>query len=338
MQADKLSEEEVLAQSKAAFNQWEDKWKEHARINGDKYKIDGLSSRDLLYSGYGKTLVICGMGTSLEDHIDTLKKYKDKPGIDICCCDKGFKTLMDNGIKPDMVFVADAVVDYDKWAKQYIEETSEIKLMASITCNPKWPGNWRGPVYFYVNKDNIKSEEIFGAISGCTEMIPASSNVGNSAIVYTTQIMGYSQTLLVGYDFSWEVDRNYYAFEDNEKRYWMKTGQGYGINNELVYTSGNLHFSCRWLQDFVNGPLKAAGVKVINCSNRGIMNIPKHNLEKLLDNFKQFYPTPDLYKEQRKAKAQTRTLLNIEQLKEIAREKEVFSVEVTYGNREVLVA
>lgn len=273
-----LSEQEVLNQSRSAFRQWGETWDKHARINGEIHKEQGTSHRDLLYSGAGKTALCIANGPSFEDKIGMIKKYEDN--IDIICVDKCFGKLLENGIKPKYVFLADAGISYEKYCKPY--DTSGICLITNVTANVEWTQNWEGKIYFYVNKDNIKTEERYSAISGCYDSIPASSNVGNSVVVFSTQIMGYDKYILLGYDYCWGPEDKYYAFEDNDKRYWMSHINMIDKIGRLVYTSNNLVFSARWMGDFVNNVLRPRGIKIVDCSGKGILSMQTGDLEKHL--------------------------------------------------------
>jgi hypothetical protein len=279
-----LSEKEILNQSRTAYAQWKDKWHAHAKINGELYQKSGLKVTQLAYSGYGRQLIIVAMGASLEDHINTLRESQNNQRVDIAVVDKGFRTLMEHGVKPKYVFLADAGVDFDKWVGDMLERTSDITLISNITANPNWTTKWKGPVYFYVNKDNIGTQNKFIPLSGCQEVIPASSNVGNSVIVFAVQFFGYDEHLLVGYDFGWNGNGNYYAFNDNDKRFWMKNMQGIGIDGELIYTSSNLQFSRKWLEDFC-AMASVQGVRIFNCSGKGSFAWRNHDLKKRLAKF-----------------------------------------------------
>lgn len=269
-----LNNQEVLDQSNNAFNQWRELWDSHAAKHAEIHKKKPTSHQELLYRGYGKTLLCVAMGPSLEDEIQTILANRNK--YDIACVDKAFTYLVDHCIIPDYVFVADAKVDFTAWGKKYIDNTENVTLIASVTSNPEWAENWKGPVYYYVNKDNIKTEERYSKISGIREIIPAGSNVGNSIIIFMAQIASYDNYLMIGYDFCWGDDDNYYAFNHSNKRYAMK--HHYMIDNRqrLVTTSGNLWFSCRWLQDFINA--YHANKVIINCS-KGIFYMRNTPLE-----------------------------------------------------------
>ena len=277
-----LKTEEVIRQSKVAFKQWDTLWRDHAKRNGKLYKQDGRTQKELMGIGVGKTLVCVGMGSSLEADLPTIKKYKNK--IEIACVDKAFGVLLYAGIVPNFVFVADAQVSYEKYCEPYLEYSHQITLVSNVTANPLWTENWKGKRYFYTNKDNIDTEKIYGGISGCTEMIPASSNVGNSIIVFSSQLFGYDKYLLTGYDFCWSKRSNYYAFDSGDvnhggKRYWMAHTMGVGRCGSLLSTSANLQFSSKWLDDFYVGRLQKAGISLLNCSSPTISQLPYAKME-----------------------------------------------------------
>ena len=278
-----LSEKEVLEQSKSAFNQWKDVWEKHAKVNGEIARREATSNQDILFVGAGRTLLCIAYAPSFEKNIETLKKYHNE-GVDIACVDKCFKALVENGITPNYVFLADAKISYKEWLEPVIDKTEDCILISNVTANIEWTQNWKGLQFFYVNKDNIETEKIYTKLSGVNEIIPASSNVGNSVLVYATQILGYEKYLLLGYDYSWKDDDNYYAFNDSQKRYWMKHAQVIDVNGDMVNTSQNLIFSARWLTDFHNKILTHHKIKMLNCSGQGILQIPRGNLEKELQN------------------------------------------------------
>lgn len=324
-----LSAQQIEKQSLTAMEQSGEKWKKNAQRNGRVYQTSGIPHREFLFDAWGRCLVAIGMGPNLEDEIETIKKYKNHPGIDIACVDKAFSVLIKNDIKPKYVFISDANVDYDKWCKPYIDKSSDITLVAGVTCNPEWVENWKGKKLFYVNKDAIHSEEIFSKISGCNEVIPASSNVGNAILVFSFQILGYKEYLLVGYDYSWKPGANYYSQNDQPKRHWMRQHQGINLDNEVIYTSENLLFSAKWLGDFYNNTMKNAGVDVYNCSRANVSNIPNHSLEKRLAKF-EIVPMDDRIREQkRNALAKKINIRSSFELNDIEKDNDIINIEVS---------
>lgn len=327
-----LSDKEILEQSRTAFAQWGEKWKAHAKINGEIFKKSGLTMRQLGFSGYGRQLIIVAMGASLERHIEYLKEVQQNPLIDIAVVDKGFKSLIEHGVKPKYVFLADAGIDFKQWLEPVIEDTKDVNLISNITANPDWTKSWKGPIYFYVNKDNINTQDIFIPLSGCTDIIPASSNVGNSVVVFAITALGYDEHLLVGYDFSWNADGNYYAFNDNDKRHWMRNLQGIGIDNKLIYTSSNLQFSRKWLEDFCN-MASLQGIKVFNCSEQGVMNWRRHELKKRIAKFTPRPITPEVEHNKAMTKAKIIKMIgkDLEKgIKELIENNKILGAEIAF--------
>src|SRR3990167_7123206 len=110
-----LTYQDVKKQSTAVFKQFgESKWKPFAYDNVNC--INQRSCDELKNIGVGKVLVSVAMGASLEDHIETLKSYRDR--FDIIACDKAFGVLLDHGITPDFVMLCDCNIPY-KWMEPY---------------------------------------------------------------------------------------------------------------------------------------------------------------------------------------------------------------------------
>mgnify|MGYP001581076875 CR=1 FL=1 len=281
---EELTFKDVFNQSTSVFKQFgESKWKPFARENANHpLRRD---PRELQGCGVGKVLVSVGMGASTEEHVEVLKKYRDR--IDVIVCDKGFKPLLEHGVKADYVMLCDCNIIFQKWAPKE-EDTVGVKLISTSYANIDWTRKWRGPIYFYLNRDAICSEKIFAEIMGpATRTIPASSNVGNAQVVFMVGIdehnpyyfAGYERILLIGYDYSWRVDGNYYAWANPApKRYYMASRNMLDISSHLVLTSENLVFSARWLSQYVS----RCNLPVVNCSGRGVLPGPSGNFEEQL--------------------------------------------------------
>jgi hypothetical protein len=194
--------------------------------------------------------------------------------------------LIDRGIKPNFVYVADAIVDYDKWGKPWIDQTEDICLFLNVCANPAWARNWKGKIFYFVNQDNIETEKVFAPISGCNELVKASSSTGNTVIVHAATYMLYDEYIMVGYEHAWGDDDKYYIAEDSDKRWYMNHIQIIANDGELVSTSQNLFFTVRWLSDFIQAIILPQKKKIFTTSKRGILRIPYKNLEKDFERYK----------------------------------------------------
>jgi hypothetical protein len=273
-----MNKDEIQKQSEAAYGQWCVQWREQAKTHS---RFDMKSLEDFRNTGVGKVVVSAANGASLERDMQTIKDNRDN--VDILACDKSLGHFINNGIKPDFVILCDANVSYEKFMEPYKDELKDTILFSNVCANPKWtnePDKWKD-IYFFVNEDVLKSELEFSEISGCKNFIPAGTNVSNAMLVFLTQsnnngkdnFFGYDKILCTGYDYSWESQGNYYAFEpDCPKHNYMR--HLYLINHEgnVAYTSNNLMFSARWLEKYCN----TFKLPIVQCSKSSILAL-KYN-------------------------------------------------------------
>ena len=279
-----LKYKQVKQQSNAVFGQFGPKWKESCAFNA---KLERLSAKDLHTVGVGRYLVLAALGESLEDSLPILRKYRDR--FDLVTCDKAFGILLENGIKADYVQICDTNIP-TRWIENHVDDTKGVKLLATCYANTEWTRRWKGPRYFYINKDSIGTEKVFLDIMGKeTRVIPAGSNVSNAMLIfmvgtdefYSANWSGYEGYFLVGYDYSWRPHQTtgvnskvgkYYAFNDPiPKRFYMNHRTSLDYNGDIVHTSENLLFSAKWMYSYVT----AFNLPVVNCSGRGILDIPR---------------------------------------------------------------
>ena len=212
-----LTWKDVQNQSEAVFKQFGEKvWIPNAKRNAQLPRRD---PEELHNTGIGKHLLLVAIGASLEENIETIKKYRDR--VEIMTCDKGFELLLKHGVKADYVMLCDANIPFT-WIKDSINETKDVKLIATPYANPEWTENWKGDRYFMINKDALETEKIFIDIfKDRFRIIPAGSNVSNAMLIFVTgsdeyqniNWAGYERYILVGYDYSWRPDGNYYAWK-----------------------------------------------------------------------------------------------------------------------------
>lgn len=267
-----LTTDRIVQQSKSAYNQWAVQWREHAKWH-TKYKMHNLG--DFENSGVGRAILCIANGYSFEENLETIKKYQHN--VDIMVCDKVLGHCLENGIRPKFVLMCDANVSYEKYLEPWKDDLRDIILFSNVCANPQWTEEKWKKIYFFANRDVIKSELEFMSISGCPNAIPAATNVSNAMVVMVTQsdnegrqnFFGYDKILTIGYDYSWRPDGNYYAFDKlgGGKFYYMRHCNVKNLNDHLAYSSGNLTFSAEWLEKYI----KAFRLTVVQCSKETIM-------------------------------------------------------------------
>lgn len=252
-----LSSEQIKQQSLNAYNQWCEQWREQAKAH---YLAEHPNLGDYQNHGVGRACLVVANGYTLEENIETIKKYQHM--VDIMVCDKAMGHLLDHGITPDFVLLCDANVSYEKYMEPWKDQLKETVLFSNVCANPKWTeGGHFKKQYFFVNEDVLRSEREFSELSNCYNFIPAATNVSNAMCVFLTQsnnngrnnFFGYDKYLMIGFDYSWRSDGGYYAFsgEGGGKKNYMKHVQCLSWDGHLLYTSNNLLFSSKWLQQYI---------------------------------------------------------------------------------------
>lgn len=272
-----MTNDHIVKQSWAAYSQWRDDWIKNTKLN--KYHIKQSLYNTLGNIGRNKTLVVVAYGPSLEKQFDLLKERRSE--FHIICVDKAFKSLVNRGIYPDYVTLCDANVSFEKYCEGV--DTSKSILISNIAAESNWVSYWKGPKFFFINQDSIKSEDLFVEISGYGEMVPAASNVSNAQIMICFFVLKYRFNLMIGYDYSWEIG-HYYGDEQSDKECWMASHIASDNYGRVVRTSSNLAFSSGWVGEFFKN---ANTHNYVNCSGEGIMpHAQVGDLKKCLDKIK----------------------------------------------------
>lgn len=284
----------IREQSKAAYKQWAEQWREHCKENA---KVKTGSFDEYMNIGVGKAVLCVANGYTFEENIETIKKYQGQ--VDIMACDKTLGNLLDHGITPTYVVICDANVNYEKYMEKWKDKLSKTTLFMSVQANPKWAknGNWKNIVMF-VNRDIIDSHLEFSKLSGCNNFLVAGTNVSNAMVIVLTQsdnearnnLFGYDKILLIGFDYSWRFDKPYYAFDKDGggKHQYMRHSFIALPNGEFGYTSGNLTFSMEWLRQYV----KTFNLPVIQCSKASMFQL-NGNARDLAEQMQYAYKTED---------------------------------------------
>jgi hypothetical protein len=269
-----MNHDQIVKQSKQAYNQWSVQWRDHAKQHS-VYKMK--SFEEFRNTGVGKAALLCANGYSLEQKMDTIKKHAHN--VDVIACDKSLGHLLENGIKPKICIVCDANVNYEKYLKPYENQLKDTILFQNVCGNPEWTknGNWKDK-YFYVNKDVMNYQKEFMALSGCQNEVTAGTNVSNMMIVLLMQadnekkqnLFAYDNMLLIGFDYSWLDDGGYYAYDwdGGGKRYYMRHVYGISNSGKLIYTSNNLSSSASWLKLYV----QAYRANVVQCNPHSLQH------------------------------------------------------------------
>lgn len=307
----------IMEQSKAAYKQWAEQWRENCKAHA-KFKQKGFD--DYMNIGVGKAVLCVANGYSFEENIETIQKYHKN--VDIMACDKTLGHLLDHGITPTYVVVADANVDYERYMEKWKDKLDKTTLFINVQANPKWShnGNWKD-IVFFANEDIIGSHLEFSELSGCKNFLPAGTNVSNAMVIVLTQsnnearnnLFGYDKILLIGYDYSWKHGGKYYAFDEDGggKHQYMRHSYVVAPDGNYAYTSGNLTFSMQWFKTYVD----AFKLPIVQCGKSSIFAV-NGKARDLAEQMQYRYkaedrkPVRDAVEELRKVKVREQQLIN----------------------------
>lgn len=188
-----------------------------------------------------KNVVIVAGGPSVDDEMESLKKYRDD--IVILSVGTVAKKLVRAGIKPDAIIVTDP---QDTMYRQ-VEglEEDDIPLMLLATGSKTVLDSYKGPVYL-VYQHGFEPSEMIAKEKGYSLFQTGGSVTTTALDVAIT--FGASKIILVGADM---------AFTDNQSH---AKGQGYEIKDTsdyrkvpsvrggIVYTSRNLDIYRKWIE------------------------------------------------------------------------------------------
>jgi hypothetical protein len=285
-----MSKTEVQEHSQLAFEVWKDLWANNAKEVKDLIKTN---HEQVLGCYKNKTACLFSYGPSFKKNVEEFKNSElfNNPEVVIGCVDKAFRPIVELGIQPDFVIVADGSVKAD-WVYGVSDEAiKKTILISNVYANPEWPKLWAKisdptKILWYLNRDNIDtadrnienthknvygSAEYFAPFCEYFEVIEAASNVGNSLVVFTRKIFGCYTIKLYGYDYCWKPNTTYYGACDDSKRTFLPSQREIDINNDIVCTTPNMEFSSKWLNQYIQYSWIKFRTKIINMTGMGLV-------------------------------------------------------------------
>jgi hypothetical protein len=272
-----LHEQQVIEQSKLAYNVWKKLWENNCEQN---YAHIKTSHSQILNKYKDKIIVLFAFGPSLADNINEFKEYTSNGTLTnyvVGCVDKAFTTLCDNGVQPDFCVIADGSISI-RWIENADPENiKKCSLISNVYASPDWVKLWvkhssSDNIYWFLNKDNINTHHHFSVKANYFEVIEAASNVGNTTCVFAVKIFGGRKVILYGYDYSWK-GLKYYGNGNHTRANVLGTNRELDIHGDLVFVSDNMKFSADWLTRYVDYAYQNYGAEIINRTGNGILNI-----------------------------------------------------------------
>jgi len=248
----------------------------------------------------GLVAYLIGAGPSLEKNVAELKNVGSRGTI--VCIDANLNYLIQNGVMPEYCASLDASDKMWTMIKPVIKYTKNITLVVNTASNPKVVRNWLGPIFFFSSihpRFPTKSEEYFAKsryaiakrnIKKGTELfanknykiifpgvlleLPCGGNVTTTAHAFCMQCLKATTIVMVGMDFSWKSDSNFYAGKEHQKNIKARVCNEQllshlDINKKRIRTNFSMHSFKSWHEQVsLQHPYS-----VINATEGGILGI-----------------------------------------------------------------
>lgn len=279
-------DEEVMRMNELTLNYFKALIARSMFMNIERYKKertvgDWLNRRDEFKDKY---CVVCGAGPSLQENIETLKKYRDK--FTIFGVDASLMPLYRAGIEPDAILTIDPC-NLSRFFHDY--HGTRTALFASVHTHHKAVADWKNRIYFYyptpIKREQLWMLALISEYSNLPFIMPF-NNCGSTMILFAHE-MGFKEIAIMGIDFSYTGDKMYASgavtesilgfgekVDNREKieKHLNKYGLQKVVNckGETVYSDAPFLIYARTLESLINSR------KMTNIINTGtsILKIP----------------------------------------------------------------
>jgi hypothetical protein len=260
---------------------WREIWLSNIRANKERFGLFRDRSIGQIWGRARNTPAVCvGSGPSLAKNIGDLWRAKEQ-GIPLLSCLHNYQMLEDRGIKPDYyvttdggsVVVDDMVLGGRLTPAEYFASTKDKTLLAYIGTHPSLFDHWQGNVLFYncpLESTESRSFDLEVAeIEPFYAHVSAGGNVLGASVYIAKAIMGANPIALVGADFSYSPEGNFYPQAVNQeieglgplRSSSVPNIYGVPVNTTEAYYGFKVWFD--WVATSVRGQL-------INCTEGGI--------------------------------------------------------------------
>ena len=255
-------------------------WVENVGKNKDRCKQCGWAAETFQGFHKGKTAVMLGASPAITKQFDMLRELQYDPDFVFVSVGSGLKNLLDNGISPKYVTVADADPKIKRfWEDIDFTKTKGMTLLANICSHPSVLDLWQGDIKFValwtsVDKLDRKIQKKYKPVNGCGNMFPSLTSQYNFGVAFSFLVFECSIIIFVGNELSFpsndkEKDTYYADRKDKKDKFDRKPHPD--IYGKSVYTTYMFMALKLSLEDFL-GKIGNAGW-FFNCTEAGIFGV-----------------------------------------------------------------
>ena len=252
-------------------------WLNNARANKRLVKQYGWASDAFQGIHKGKTSVLLGASPAIKSQIETLKELREDPQFVFLGISSNFQYLIEKGLRPEYVMVADADPVIEKhYADTDFSKTRGITLIANVCAHNDLIKKWQGPIRFLAIYSTLKRmdkklNKWFAPLNGCGHFFAGLMSQYNTAAAVAFTLFETSILIFVGNELSFSTeDSTYYVDRKDLKDAWERKPQ-IDIHGNKVYTNHMLMTLKLVLEDFL-GKLSGVGW-FLNCTEAGIFGV-----------------------------------------------------------------
>jgi len=262
--------------SRNTGNHYMKMWKDNAMANHETFKKHGWAT-EFQDSHEGQTVIMLGGSPSMKKQFDKLRGLQNDPDFVMVGISSGLKILLENGIKPKYVMIADADPAIARfWEGMDMEMTKDITLIANLCTAPNMIETWKGDIKFvgiFTDNDRLekKIKKKYKPVNGIGHFFPALGSQYNIGSAMAYLVFGARVVIFVGNELSFPTrESTYYADRKDVKDSWERRPQ-VDIYGKTVYTNHMFMALKMMLEDFL-GKLSGDGY-FFNATESGIFGV-----------------------------------------------------------------
>lgn len=207
----------------------------------------------------GKTMILLAGGPSLDDHMETLKKLKNRNDVIILCVGKVIKRVLQENVIPDYIVMIDGKPG-TYWQIQGLEECG-IPLIYLSTVASNVAAQYKGKRYI-AYQDGVEAAKSYGIEQGYT-IYESGGSVSTFAIDMGIR-MGCLRIITVGLDMGYPGNETHAGHVGRKLVNEEKLRQVEGVGGTVVRTSKTLDIYRRWIERRI---ASVSGIEMINSSH-----------------------------------------------------------------------
>ena len=194
----------------------------------------------------GKKVVIVAGGPSVDDEMESIKKYRDE--ITVFAVGTIVRKLLANEIYPDVIVITDP---QETMYKQVLDlDLAKIPLILLSTASKSVMEYYKGPVFLAYQDGYDMAEKV--AIENGYPLFLTGGSVTTTALDISIQF-GASEIILVGTDLAFTNNLSHAKGVGREIEDKAGLRQVLSVTGGVVYTSKNLDIYRKWIEHRIEG-------------------------------------------------------------------------------------